>query len=27
VFRVDQLGVPIEAGHKIGEKQEFFPAV
>ncbi len=27
VFSVDQLGMPISPGHKIGEKQEFFPAV
>jgi methionyl-tRNA synthetase len=25
VFRVDELGVPIPAGHMIGQKQEFFP--
>lgn len=27
IFRVDELGVPMKAGHLIGEKQEFFPAV
>ncbi|MCX6116846.1 MAG: class I tRNA ligase family protein [Proteobacteria bacterium] len=27
VFNVEELGTPILAGHKIGEKQEFFPAV
>ena len=27
VFSIDELGKPIQAGHKIGEKQEFFPAV
>jgi len=26
VFRVDELGVPIPAGHAIGPKQEYFPA-
>ncbi|MGK5082595.1 class I tRNA ligase family protein [Bdellovibrionota bacterium FG-1] len=26
VFRVDELGTPIAAGHEIGEKQVFFPA-
>jgi methionyl-tRNA synthetase len=25
VFRVDELGVPIPAGHAIGPKQEYFP--
>jgi methionyl-tRNA synthetase len=25
VFRVEQLGTPIAAGHEIGEKQSFFP--
>lgn len=25
VFRVEELGVPIPAGHNIGQKQEFFP--
>jgi methionyl-tRNA synthetase len=27
VFRVDELGTGIAAGHAIGEKQQFFPAV
>jgi methionyl-tRNA synthetase len=27
VFKVDELGHPIPAGHLIGEKQEYFPAV
>ncbi len=27
VFRIEELGRPIEAGHAIGEKQEFFPGV
>ena len=27
VFRVDELGTPVPAGHVIGEKQQFFPAV
>ncbi len=27
VFRVDELGKPIPAGHVIGQKQPFFPAV
>ena len=27
VFRVDELGTPIPAGHAIGDKQVFFPAV
>jgi methionyl-tRNA synthetase len=27
VFRVEELGTPIPAGHKIGEKQQYFPAV
>jgi len=26
VFRVDELGTPIRAGHEIGQKQTFFPA-
>lgn len=26
-FRVDELGIPIAAGHPISQKQEFFPAV
>jgi methionyl-tRNA synthetase len=26
VFRVDELGTPIPAGHEIGQKQMFFPA-
>jgi methionyl-tRNA synthetase len=25
VFRIDELGVPIPAGHEVGPKQEFFP--
>lgn len=25
VFRIDELGVPIPAGHAIGSKQEYFP--
>jgi methionyl-tRNA synthetase len=25
VFKVDELGIPIPAGHVIGQKQEFFP--
>jgi methionyl-tRNA synthetase len=25
IFKVDELGVPIQAGHQIGQKQEFFP--
>lgn len=25
VFKVDELDIPIPAGHVIGEKQEFFP--
>ncbi len=25
VFRIDELGVPLPAGHAIGAKQEFFP--
>jgi methionyl-tRNA synthetase len=27
VFRIEELGRPIPAGHEIGEKQQFFPAV
>lgn len=27
VFRIDELGTAIPAGHSIGEKQQFFPAV
>ena len=27
VFRVEELGTPIPAGHLIGQKQPFFPAV
>jgi len=27
VFRVDELGVPIEPGHRIGAQQAYFPAV
>ena len=27
VFRVEELGTPIPAGHEIGPKQQFFPAV
>jgi methionyl-tRNA synthetase len=27
VFRVNELGLPVLAGHRIGEKQGFFPAV
>ena len=27
VFKIDQLGTAIEAGHRIGEKGEYFPAV
>jgi methionyl-tRNA synthetase len=27
VFRVDELGTPIPAGHEIGEMREFFPSV
>jgi methionyl-tRNA synthetase len=25
VFRIDELGVPIPAGHLLGPKQEYFP--
>jgi methionyl-tRNA synthetase len=25
VFRIDELGVPIPAGHAVGPKQEYFP--
>lgn len=27
VFKIDELGIAIPAGHVIGQKQEFFPAV
>ena len=27
VFSVDELGVAIPSGHKIGEKKQYFPAV
>lgn len=27
VFKIDELGIPIPAGHAIGQKQQFFPAV
>jgi methionyl-tRNA synthetase len=27
VFSIDELGKPIPAGHEIGQKQQFFPAV
>ncbi|MDD4975987.1 MAG: class I tRNA ligase family protein [Bacteriovorax sp.] len=27
IFSVDELGLPIPAGHVIGQKQQFFPAV
>jgi methionyl-tRNA synthetase len=27
VFRIDELGVPIAAGHAIGPQQQYFPAV
>jgi methionyl-tRNA synthetase len=27
VFSVDELGLPIPAGHVIGQKQQFFPAI
>ncbi len=27
VFKVDELGTPIPAGHEIGPKQQYFPAV
>ena len=27
VWNIDELGTPIPAGHKIGEQQEYFPAV
>ena len=27
VFSLEQLGTPIPAGHLIGQKQQFFPAV
>jgi methionyl-tRNA synthetase len=27
VFRIDELGTGIPAGHLIGQKQEFFPPV
>ena len=25
VFRIDELGIPVPAGHEIGPKREFFP--
>jgi methionyl-tRNA synthetase len=27
VFRVDELGTPIPAGHELGAKQPYFPPV
>ena len=27
IFSIDQLGIAIPAGHVIGQKQQFFPAV
>lgn len=27
VFSIDEIGTPIPAGHEIGQKQQFFPAV
>ncbi len=27
VFKIDELGTPIAAGHEIGEKRQYFPAV
>lgn len=27
VFRIEELGVPMLGGHKLGEQQEYFPAV
>jgi methionyl-tRNA synthetase len=27
VFRIDELGTPIAAGHKIGQQQVYFPGV
>jgi methionyl-tRNA synthetase len=27
VFRIDELGTPLPAGHEIGQKQPYFPAV
>jgi methionyl-tRNA synthetase len=27
IFSLDQLGTGISAGHKIGQKQQYFPAV
>jgi methionyl-tRNA synthetase len=27
VFRVEELGTPIPAGHPVGPKQPYFPAV
>jgi methionyl-tRNA synthetase len=27
VFKLDELGKPIAAGHVIGQKQQYFPAV
>ena len=26
VFKIDELGTAIPAGHKIGQKQQYFPA-
>jgi methionyl-tRNA synthetase len=27
IFSIDELGIPIAPGHRIGQKQQFFPAV
>ena len=27
VFRIDELGIPIPAGHVLGAKQAYFPSV
>jgi methionyl-tRNA synthetase len=27
VFRIDELGTPIQAGHEVGPKQPYFPVV
>jgi hypothetical protein len=27
VFRIDELGTPLPAGHKLGQLQSFFPLV
>jgi methionyl-tRNA synthetase len=27
IFSIDELGLPIQEGHVIGQKQQFFPAV